>query len=664
MSLPSLSAFVPVRLSPSIWPSLREFFAYHGIWAPGVRALRLWSMRVKVLVLMLVMLLPLLPLALLKVQEQNQVVAAGDQQIAGLGIARLIHDLDLAMDQQGQPHEAGKAVPAQVPAAVFADLSLALANNPSPELDRVWQTHGASIERAVNGAAPLAGSGRARDEARNQAQYGLADLRQANVASSGLLLNQGAEFVALAGLAAQHLPALNAELAGLRNLALRQSALLARETRPVTDLFALALMAAGRAEHAERVLAQATRDLAQSPATVRIQGNMAVAAAQALLTQVREQMLRVDPAAETGPLRLAAGGAISESVALQRQTVLAVSDRLAEQRSNALAQRRALFIGLALVLLVAGYLVYSFFLVMHGGLSALNRQMSRMAKGDLSARAVPRGDDEVAMTLQAMTASLIRLSDLLASVRHGIAAITQATQQIALGNTELSSRSRKSSEGLAQTVNRVETYLQQLQSCGQLVESVVGTVQALRLDSTRNRRQMSRLQDKLGELRGKSHEISEIVRMIDGIAFRTNVLALNASVEASKAGESGRGFAVVALEVRSLATRSADSAKRIAEIIGRASSDIEDSVALAQEAGRTIGESDRHVDTIHGAINSVADLTQQGESASSNILAEIKLAQEGTVKNIGLVEQLATASQELRGQGERLSHQVGRFTLS
>jgi methyl-accepting chemotaxis protein len=249
-------------------------------------------------------------------------------------------------------------------------------------------------------------------------------------------------------------------------------------------------------------------------------------------------------------------------------------------------------------------------------------------------------------------------------VRHGVGAITQASEQIADGNADLRTRSRRSAEGLDSLVLAVTRYTEQLQTCSRTVDQVVTTVRALRLDATRNRRQVQRLIERMGALRSNSREIGEIVNLIDGIAFRTNILALNAQVEASKAGDAGRGFAVVAQEVRALATRSADSARRVGDIIQRSTLDIEQSHALADDAGRSMAQADGHVDIIHTAMSEVATLTQHGDRESAAILDEIKVLKERTAQNLSLVDQLAIASDALRGQGERLSHKVGRFKLS
>jgi methyl-accepting chemotaxis protein len=266
--------------------------------------------------------------------------------------------------------------------------------------------------------------------------------------------------------------------------------------------------------------------------------------------------------------------------------------------------------------------------------------------------------------MQSLTVSLARLSDLLAAVRHGVGAVTQAAQQVALGNGDLTARTRRSVEALDDVVASVTRYSSQLEAAGREVESVVGIVQALRLDALKNRKQTQRLQEQMVSLRARSREIADIVRLIDGIAFRTNILSLNAQVEASKAGEAGRGFAVVAQEVRSLALRSADSARRIDEIVVRSTEDIERSGALADETGKALATLDEHVDRIHAAMQGVAELTRHGRTESTAILDQVRHLQDSSNQNLSLVGQLAGAADSLRGQGVKLSQSIGQFTLS
>ncbi|GCL63654.1 methyl-accepting chemotaxis protein [Pseudaquabacterium pictum] len=650
----------------------REFFAYHGVWAFGVRALRLWSLRMKMVLLVTVMSLPLLPLMVQQILDRNQTVVRSAQRLAGLEVADAAYQLATTLDQPRQALESGQpAGPLAGGDALLARLSAGMADAVALglPLDAAWRAHLPMLERTAGAPSQSPAS---RLAALASARQSLVTLRQLTIAESNLLLTENAGQAARTTLAVQVLPALHRHLSNLRGMAGRQAALLAQQPRPAAELHALLLQAAGVVAEARGQLAQAERtlggvhgqDLGLATTAAGAGGNPALAAARATLHDIETGLLAPEPAVDLPRLRAGVAATATQLAELQRALQGRVEHDLQAQQADAQAQRRWLFGALAMTTLLAVYLVYSFFLVMHGGLAKLAHQMNRMAQGDLSARPQGLGGDEVAETLQAMTTSLARLSDLLASVRHGVGAITQASEQIAMGNGDLRSRSRRSADGLDSLVAAVTRYTEQLQTCSRSVDEVVTTVQALRLASSRNRRQVQRLQARMGDLRSNSREIGEIVNMIDNIAFRTNILALNAQVEASKAGDAGRGFAVVAQEVRALATRSAESARRVGDIVSRSTLDIEQGHALADETSAAMVQADAHVDAIHAAMGSVASLTQQGDRESASILDEIKHLKDSTAQNLDLVDQLAVASDALRGQGERLSHKVGLFKLS
>ncbi len=296
-------------------------------------------------------------------------------------------------------------------------------------------------------------------------------------------------------------------------------------------------------------------------------------------------------------------------------------------------------------------------------MATLQRMVSAMEHADFSNRLRVDGHDEVADMLASMNGSFDRLSELIRVVQEGASAVQFATEQLASGNTDLSDRNRRTIGGLQDVVASVARYATQLQACGAEVERMAETVQKLRMDSANSRKQMTRLQERMDALRNHSQDISQIVSLIDAIAFRTNVLALNASIEASKAGEAGRGFAVVAQEVRSLAMRSADSSRKIADIVRRSTEDIDLGAAMAEEAGRVIMGSEGHIDDVHQAITGVAKLTREGEDESKVILSEIRTLSDVTERNTDLVNQLANASRALQNQGGTLTDKVNQFQL-
>lgn len=694
MSLPGLPFALPSARTDARWRGLKEFFAHHGVWAPGVRAMRLWSLRAKMVMLLAVLTLLLLPLVVHQIVERNATLHDSGLHLHGLRSSEAAYLLGRTMGAQRLALEHGTAPPVDDSATLLRALQAEVqaASAAGLPLDLVLRAHLPAIERAVSTAVS---SPAARLNALLSARVGLIELRRAALTASHLLLSPEPVVARRTTLVTETLPALHLELAKLQTLALRQAALHAKDSRDATALHALLLASASAASEAERLLAQAERTLALLPDLPAGLGGAAAAGTsspgtfssstsspgmsspgtqaradgrlpliRALLDRVSTTMLGAEPLPDTAAHKQANEAAIGQLLALRSSLHAVVDAQLVQRQAAALAQRNGLFAALAVTLVLVAYLVYSFFLVMRGGLDRLNQQMDRMAQGDLSARPMPLGGDEVANTLRAMAESLARLSDLLASVRQGIATITHAAREIADGNGDLSARSRRTGEGLDLLVAAVTRYTEQLQPCSQLVESVVTTAQALRLASVRNRKQIRRLQDRMGSLRGSSREIGQIVSLIDTIAFRTNILALNASVEASKAGEAGRGFAVVAQEVRALATRSADSARRISEIVARSALEIEQSGALADETGASIVAADGHVDAVHSALSGVAALTQQGDREAAALLQQIKHLHEGSASNLALVAQLALASGALRGQGERLLHKVGLFKLS
>lgn len=649
----------------------RTFFEFHGVWAPGVRLFRQWSIRRKIAVLLALLAVPAAGMTLYLLHTQRAEVAEMERRLVGVRVAGAVHALAADLDAQSRALLAGRPAVVDAQAGLYRQVQaeVTAARAARLPLDAAWEANALAVERVV-GADGL--SADTRSEALRDAVRGLLHVHAEAVQASGALLTADARLSSRSRLAFELLPALEAESSRIVRALGRYQALMAGGTPSAAQVHELVVEVAGLTEGMSRSLRQAERHLHLLARVDPVDGLRLpdeLAETRRFIQEVKRSVLAYppparEPGADAAPGAALAASSLAEVSGLAQRLADAVASQLDAQRQAGIVAGRLLMAGLLVTGLLGMYVVYSFFLVMRGGLAQLNRQITRMSRGDLSARPQPLGADEVALALVAMSQSLARLSDLLSSVREGVAAVSQASQQVALGNADLSARNRVAGVNLEQLVAGVASYGEQLLASGRQVERVVGTVQALRLEAARNRRQMERLRERLQSLQGKSREIGQIVTLIDAIAFRTNILALNASVEASKAGEAGRGFAVVAQEVRSLAKRSADSARRIGDIAARSSEDIHLSGALAEETGRSMTEADAHVDKIHAAMSDVAALTRSGEQASGDILARITELKESTEKNQRLVEQLAGASDAMRSQGERLALKVGAFTLS
>jgi methyl-accepting chemotaxis protein len=174
---------------------------------------------------------------------------------------------------------------------------------------------------------------------------------------------------------------------------------------------------------------------------------------------------------------------------------------------------------------------------------------------------------------------------------------------------------------------------------------------------------VSRVVHTMDEIDASSRQIAEIVSVMDGIAFQTNLLALNASVEAARAGEQGRGFAVVAGEVRQLASRSAQAARQIKELIGTSTTRIQAGAELVQAAGKTMDEIVASVARVTGVLGEISAATKEQSQGIGQVNQAVAELDHMTQQNAAMVEESSAAADRLKEQSLRLSEVVGAFFL-
>jgi methyl-accepting chemotaxis protein len=264
---------------------------------------------------------------------------------------------------------------------------------------------------------------------------------------------------------------------------------------------------------------------------------------------------------------------------------------------------------------------------------------------------------------QTLKTTLDRMNTAVMAVRHGTSNIDIACGEIASGNQDLSARTEQTASNLQRTASSMENLTSTVKQSADNARQANQLAMSASAVAVKGGQVVTQVVDTMKGINESSHKISDIIQVIDGIAFQTNILALNAAVEAARAGEQGRGFAVVASEVRSLAGRSAEAAKEIKTLINASVERVALGTTLVDQAGSTMTEvvsSIRRVTDIMGEISAASSEQAAGVAQVGEAVTEMDQA---TQQNAALVEEMAAAAGSLKAQAQELVQTVAVFAM-
>jgi methyl-accepting chemotaxis protein len=644
---------------------LIEFFRHHGIWAPGVRLFRRLNFRAKALLITLVFVLPLVCVfSIYLPTAQAELRTAGLERKGVTELQAWLPMLRALIDVRN----ASRLVLGGADFKDQADQAYAKAEQVMREFDKHLTDTGDSLQLTPTFAklkaewASAAPASRQPGASPDIIYFGkVAELAKVItediVQESGLTLDPQADSFYTVSALALKMPGLVEDIGQMR-------------------AWSVFLLGRNDIKGQRRFAASATM-VAYQTASLRGDIGRAVAANPALKDALDLKVLDAIAPFQALASKAALDGQASDPKQLWSEGTVALDGafRLLATGVPALVglvdarlahltmQRNVQLLVLTLCMMLATYLFYCFFLVTQGGLREVQKHLESMTAGDLTTQPKAWGGDEAANLMGTLANMQASLRAIVSRVRLSSDAIVVASSEVASASQDLSARTEHTAANLEQSASSIEEIAATIKNTAGSSVEAAGVAGSNSQAAERGASVIAQVVGTMQDIQTSSAKISEIIGVIDGIAFQTNILALNAAVEAARAGAEGRGFAVVASEVRNLAKRSAEAAREIKTLITSSVERVESGTRVVQGAGTIMGELQANAQRMTGLLTEISTAASEQSDGVSQVSIAVQDLDQMTQQNAALVEQSAAAADSLKAQAQDLAAQVAMFRL-